>query len=63
MRKFIKKNKIISIFGFISILITVSYKPECENSKKAYMTLKPLFLELIQFIEITIACCVIVDEL
>lgn len=95
MRKFIKKNKIISIFGFISILITVSYavtynmpdyfgiegwysllnnisisyiaalifyvlqvyKPECENSKKAYMTLKPLFLELIQFIEVTIACC------
>lgn len=95
MIKFIKKNKIISIFGFISILITVSYavtydmpdyfgiegwysllnnisisyiaalifyvlqvyKPECENSKKAYMTLKPLFLELIQFIEVTIACC------
>lgn len=103
MIKFIKRNTIISIFGFISILISVSYaityhmpdyfnienwyslfnnisisyiaalifyvlqvyKPECDNSKKAQVILEPLFLDLIKFIEITIACCrkyVSIDE-
>lgn len=103
MKKFVKKNRIISIFGLISILIAVSYavtynmpdyfgiegwysqlnnisisyiaalifyilqvyKPECENSKRAHMVLEPLFLELLQFIEVTIACCrkyVSIDE-
>lgn len=95
MIKFIKRNKIISVFGAISILISVSYaitynmpdcfgieswyslfnnisisyiaalifyvlqvyKPECENSEKAQKILKPLFSDLIEFIEVTIACC------
>ena len=95
MIKFIKRNKIISAFGAIAVLISVSYaitynmpdyfgieswyslfnnisisyiaalifyvlqvyKPECENSVKAYESLEPLFLDLIEFIEVTIACC------
>lgn len=94
MKKFIQKNTLISILGFISILISISYaitykmpdyfgiegwyslfnnisisyiaaliffvlqvyKPECENSKRAQMIMNPLFLDLIKFIEITIAC-------
>ena len=92
MKKFLKRNFIISIFGFISVLITASYaitynmpdyfgieswyslfnnisisyiaalifyvlqvyKPECEKSRKAQAALTPLFLDLIQFIEIAI---------
>ncbi len=103
MKKFLKRNFIISIFGFISVLITASYaitynmpdyfrieswyslfnnisisyiaalifyvlqvyKPECEKSRKAQAALTPLFLDLIQFIEIAIDCCrkyVSIDE-
>ena len=103
MKRFIKKNTIISILGLVSILITVSYaitynmpdyfgieswyslfnnisisyiaalifyvlqvyKPELENSKKAQVMLMPLFSDLIQFIEVSIACCrkyVSIDE-
>lgn len=95
MIKFIKRNTIISVFGFISAAISISYaitynmpdyfgieswyslfnnisisyiaalifyilqiyKPECENHKRAQRILTPLFSDLIQFIEITIACC------
>lgn len=95
MIKFIKRNKIISVFGTISILISVSYaitynmpdyfgiegwyslfsnisisyiaalvfyvlqvyKPECKKSNRARIIMKPLFSDLIQFIEIIIACC------
>jgi len=103
MIKFIKRNAIISLFGVISIAISVSYavtynmpdyfgieswyslfnnisisyiaalifyilqvyKPECDNSKRAQVILKPLFLDLIKFTEIAIACCrkyVSIDE-
>ncbi len=95
MKKFIKRNTIISIFGLVSVLIAISYaitynmpdyfnieswyllftnisisyiaafifyilqvyKPECENNRRAQMILEPLFLDLIEFIEVTIACC------
>lgn len=95
MIKFIKRNKIISAFGAISILISVSYaitynmpdyfgieswyslfnnisisyiaalifyilqvyEPDCEKSKQAQIILWPLFSELVEFIELSIACC------
>ena len=50
-------NISISYIAALIFYVLQVYKPECENSKKAYMTLEPLFLELIQFIEVTIACC------
>lgn len=103
MIKFVKRNMIISIFGFISICISASYaityfmpdylgieswyslfnnisisyiaalifyvlqvyKPGCDNGKRAKVILEPLFLDLVKFIEITIACCrkyVSIDE-
>lgn len=95
IKKFIKRNAIISFFGLISIVISASYaitynmpdyfgieswyslfnnisisyiaalifyvlqvyKPECDNSKKAQVIMKPLFLDLVKFMEIAIACC------
>ena len=92
---FIKKNKIISFFAFVSIIIVISYAitysmpdyygiegwyslfnniaisyiaavffyvlqvylPECQNQKKAQMILKPVFIDLVEFLEYTIACC------
>lgn len=95
IKKFIKRNAIISFFGLISVVISASYaitynmpdyfgieswyslfnnisisyiaalifyvlqvyKPECDNSKKAQVILEPLFLDLIKFMEIAIACC------
>ena len=95
LKKFIKRNAIISFFGLISIVISASYaitynmpdyfgieswyslfnnisisyivalifyvlqvyQPECDNSKKAQVILEPLFLDLIKFMEVTIACC------
>ncbi len=95
IKKFIKRNRIISFFGLISVVISASYaitynmpdyfgieswyslfnnisisyiaalifyilqvyKPECDNSKKAHVILNPLFLDLIKFMEVTIACC------
>ena len=95
MIEFIKKNKIISLFAIISILIAVSYAimysmpdyygiegwyslfnnisisyiaavifyvlqvylPDCQNQKRAQAILKPAFVDLIKFLELTVVCC------
>ena len=95
MIKFIKKNKIISVFASFSVFIVVSYAitysmpdyfgiegwyslfnniaisyiaamilyvlqvyiPDCKNQTKAQIVMKPLFIKLVEFLEITIVCC------
>lgn len=44
------------IAAFIFYILQV-YKPECDNGKQAKTILDPLFLDLVKFIEVTIACC------
>lgn len=44
------------IAAFIFYILQV-YIPECKNRKRAQAILSPLFLDLIKFIEVTIACC------
>lgn len=58
-------NISISYIAALIFYVLQVYKPECDNSKKAQVILEPLFLDLIKFIEITIACCrkyVFIDE-
>ena len=58
-------NISISYIAALIFFVLQVYKPECENHKKAQMALNPLFLDLVRFIELTIACCkkyVHVDE-
>lgn len=58
-------NISISYIAALIFYVLQVYKPECDNSKRALMILKPLFIDLIKFMEITIACCrkyVSIDE-
>lgn len=58
-------NISISYIAALIFYVLQVYKPECENSRRAQAVLKPLFLDLIEFIEVTITCCrkyVSVDE-
>lgn len=53
---FLNNLSISYIAAFIFYILQV-YKPEHENHKKAQVILNPLFLDLVRFVEITIACC------
>lgn len=50
-------NISISYIAALIFYVLQVYKPECDNSKKAKVILEPLFLDLIKFMEVTIACC------
>lgn len=50
-------NISISYIAALIFFVLQVYKPKLDNSKKASVTLKPVFLELIKFIEVTIECC------
>lgn len=50
-------NISISYIAALIFYVFQVYKPKLDNSKKASVTLKPVFLELTKFIEVTIECC------
>lgn len=50
-------NISISYIAALIFYVLQVYKPECDNSKKAQVILEPLFLDLVKFMEIVIACC------
>lgn len=50
-------NISISYIAALIFYVLQVYKPNRENSKRAQLALEPLFLDLIRFIEVTIACC------
>lgn len=50
-------NISISYIAALVFYVLQVYKPECDNSKRAQVILEPLFLDLVKFMEVTIACC------
>lgn len=50
-------NLSISYIAALIFYVLQVYIPKCDNSKRAQVILEPLFLDLIKFMEITVACC------
>ena len=50
-------NLSISYLAALVFYVLQVYLPQLDKSRRASMTLKPLFIDLVKFIEISIECC------